>query len=464
MLVVSAIAAVSLSIYRPGYNVELQQERSSLRDGLTEQEKDLGWSPSEPQGRNKVKDGRTTFTIERAINQGMKTAWNNMEGVQCDSRCLRDIYLRATRHFQRAMSPASLVPPPARPAYPGVVGQTVSPSTFAAAYQDVSLLAPQSSPQMMSLLAAYVPQVVRAEKQLAEAIKNKQSEEGGAGAGGANGGASQFQFNLKTNDEYDVKGQRKIRKFVKPVLSSSDLENIFVKHDPDDTGYLSQRRMREALEDLGVHLTSDQLEHLIAKLYGEGLVEMENIEKDRYTLGNFRAIAEKELKWEEEHPQLVCGEGKEKLADSPRRLDRLDDCELRGQQDYNRMFFLDREKSAVQLSPSRIHSHMMGVKKLVDRWRPLLVGAGGGSGEPGAFDDPYYFCYDQYQEDPEFDACMRDLAVGKHGVYKWAQAAVAEGDPPMRAGFPKDEDEGEGEKEKREEKEESVSFLEPYEG
>lgn len=38
---------------------------------------------------------------------------------------------------------------------------------------------------------------------------------------------------------------------------------------------------------------------------------------------------------------------------------------------------------------------MLGVKKLVDKWKPLLVGAGGGSGEPGAYDDPYYFCYDQ---------------------------------------------------------------------
>jgi len=83
---------------------------------------------------------------------------------------------------------------------------------------------------------------------------------------------------------------------------------------------------------------------------------------------------------------------------------------------------------------------MRGVKKLVDKWRPLLVGAGGGSGEPGAYDDPYYFCYDQYQEDPEFSQCLRDLAERRNSfsIRKWARPALAgpgDGDAPIRSLF-----------------------------
>ena len=101
---------------------------------------------------------------------------------------------------------------------------------------------------------------------------------------------------------------------------------------------------------------------------------------------------------------------------------------------YNRMFYLDREKARQRASPRLIHRHMQGVERLVDKWKPLLVGAGGGTGEPGAFDDPYYFCYDQYQEDPEFSSCLRDLAVSKSGALrKWARPALTgteDGDQP----------------------------------
>ncbi len=83
---------------------------------------------------------------------------------------------------------------------------------------------------------------------------------------------------------------------------------------------------------------------------------------------------------------------------------------------------------------------MRGVKKLVEKWRHLLVGAGGGSGEPGAYDDPYYFCYDTYQEDPEFSQCLRDLSERRNSfsIRKWARPALAgpgDGDAPIRFFF-----------------------------
>ena len=59
-----------------------------------------------------------------------------------------------------------------------------------------------------------------------------------------------------------------------------------------------------------------------------------------------------------------------------------------------RMFYVDRRRSNARASAHQIHRQMNSVKKLADEWKPLLVGAGGGSG-PGAFDDPYFWCYDQ---------------------------------------------------------------------
>ena len=54
-----------------------------------------------------------------------------------------------------------------------------------------------------------------------------------------------------------------------------------------------------------------------------------------------------------------------------------------------------RLQSGHAASRRLIHRHMQGVARLVDKWKSWLVGAGGGSGEAGAYDDPYYFCYDQ---------------------------------------------------------------------
>ena len=59
----------------------------------------------------------------------------------------------------------------------------------------------------------------------------------------------------------------------------------------------------------------------------------------------------------------------------------MDDCNFgEGDDDtqkyYNRMWYLDREKSGHPASALLIHNHMQGVKKLVAKWKPLLVGAG----------------------------------------------------------------------------------------
>ena len=80
---------------------------------------------------------------------------------------------------------------------------------------------------------------------------------------------------------------------------------------------------------------------------------------------------------------------------------RHSDCTLGPGKEYNRMFYLDRRLSNARASQRDIRNEFSGVKKLTDEWRHLLVGGGGGSGEPGAFDSPYYFCYSNYQEDPE---------------------------------------------------------------
>jgi len=111
-------------------------------------------------------------------------------------------------------------------------------------------------------------------------------------------------------------------------------------------------------------------------------------------------------------PRLVCGEGRGKSRRGVGDVGRFGDCELRGGRDYNRMWYLDRERANKVASAAEVRQHARGVARLAAQWKHLLVGAGGGSG-PGAFDSPYWFCYDQYQEDPDFSACLRDLAESK---------------------------------------------------
>lgn len=90
-----------------------------------------------------------------------------------------------------------------------------------------------------------------------------------------------------------------------------------------------------------------------------------------------------------------------KLQCPGQEVGRHADCTLGQGKEYNRMFYLDRRLSNTRASQADIRREVQGVKTLTDQWRHLLVGAGGGSGEPGSFDSPYYFCYSNYQEDPE---------------------------------------------------------------
>ena len=205
----------------------------------------------------------------------------------------------------------------------------------------------------------------------------------------------------------------------------------------------------------------------------------------------------------EEAPVLKCGEGDKKEEDTWGKLDRMDDCNFGRkeplpedkereepemvedtsvpddddhddgdtQQYYNRMWYLDREKSGHPASARLIRNHMRGVTRLVDKWKPLLVGAGGGSGEPSSFDDPYYFCYDQYQEDPEFSQCLRDMVEHSKtfSVRKWARPAIAspgDGDAPIRPGFPELRKEWEDElkDDPTDESSKPPPSLEPYGG
>jgi len=227
----------------------------------------------------------------------------------------------------------------------------------------------------------------------------------------------QFQYKLKLNDEFDAQGQRHLRRFVE---------------DEDEEEECEEGEECEGKEGGG----------------GEG-----------GDAGQWHVVVdEKTHQPVEESPVLMCGEGDKKEQGSFGKLDRMDDCNfMDGDEDtqkyYNRMFYLDREKSGHPASARLIHNHMLGVKKLVDKWKPLLVGAGGGSGEPGAYDDPYYFCYDQYQEDPEFSQCLRDLSEHSKTfkIRKWARPALAgpgSGDAPMRPGFPNLRKEWETEMEK----------------
>lgn len=87
-------------------------------------------------------------------------------------------------------------------------------------------------------------------------------------------------------------------------------------------------------------------------------------------------------------PELKCS------GDGETKTDRLDDCKIPEGKEYNRMFYLDRRRSNVRASAQQVHRRMNGVKQLASEWKHLLIGQGGGSG-PGAFDSPYYWCYDQ---------------------------------------------------------------------
>lgn len=103
---------------------------------------------------------------------------------------------------------------------------------------------------------------------------------------------------------------------------------------------------------------------------------------------------------------------------------RHSDCTLGSGKEYNRMFFLDRRLSNARASQRDIRNEFSGVKKLTDEWRHLLVGAGGGSGKPGAFDNPYYFCYSNYQEDPEVRARDSPHMVPPHSKGQEASLRV----------------------------------------
>mmetsp|Transcript_5363 Transcript_5363/g.12949 ORF Transcript_5363/g.12949 Transcript_5363/m.12949 type:complete len:334 (-) Transcript_5363:39-1040(-) len=159
----------------------------------------------------------------------------------------------------------------------------------------------------------------------------------------------------------------------------------------------------------------------------------------------------------EDIPRLLCGEGKHKTRGHVGEIDKMGDCELKGGHEYNRMWYLDRRRSNKVATAAEVHHHMQGVKKLAAGWKHLLVGAGGGSG-PGAFDSPYYFCYDQYQEDPEFSACLRDLAESdkEFRIRRWARSSVSE-PSQMRVGFPKLRKEWEAELPEAEQPEEATS-------
>lgn len=146
-------------------------------------------------------------------------------------------------------------------------------------------------------------------------------------------------------------------------------------------------------------------------------------------------------------PAITCAHG---AATPPPpyapKLDRLDDCALGAGKTYNRMYSLDRARmNKPPAPPAAVRAHMAGVRRFVRRWGGLVTGDGGGDG-PGALDDAYYVCYDEYQEDPELEACLdrmaQDARRGPFAVRAWAardgRGATHEamGKEEERVGFP----------------------------
>jgi hypothetical protein len=364
--------------------------------------------------------GSAAEGLHSAINTGLKAAWDSLAGTVrvngCDEACIKDIYRRAFRAHNTHQ--AHVLPPKQGSEEEEkqiadrdnqLFGQVpskvdVSPSSFSEAYRDVSSIGVTAAPKVLQVLSNYLPLAVEAEKQLARAIAQRQYGQRATQMGRRAADQehhSQFQYKLRLNDEFDAQGQRHLRRFV----------------EDDD-----------------------------AEECKEGDEDCEEADDGKWYKTWHVVVDAKTHQPVEQAPTLMCGEGDKKEENTWGKQDRMDDCNFIKEGDdtqpyYNRMFYLDREKSGHPASARLIHNHMQGVRKLVDKWKPLLVGAGGGSGEPGAYDDPYYFCYDQYQEDPEFSQCLRDLSEHRKTfkIRKWARPAIAgpgDGDAPIRPGFP----------------------------
>ena len=176
---------------------------------------------------------------------------------------------------------------------------------------------------MLQVLSNYLPQAVEAEKQLARAIAQRKYGERASNAysraqmrrrAADQEHHSQFQYKLKLNDEFDAQGQHHLRRFV----------------EDDD-----EEECKEGDEDC------------------------EEADDGKWYKTWHVVVDEKTHQPVEQAPTLMCGEGDKKEANTWGKQDRMDDCNfMKGgdtQTYYNRMFYLDREKSGHPASARLIH-------------------------------------------------------------------------------------------------------------
>jgi hypothetical protein len=201
----------------------------------------------------------------------------------------------------------------------------VSPQTFSSAYRDVSSIAVAAAPKVLGLLSDYLPQAEAAEKQLARAIAQRKYKKRGqnpyrrrdmAARAADDEHHSQFQYHLKLNDEFDARGQRHLRRFVEDEDEDDEEDGGEEESEKGGSGAEGKGAKKEEAAGHGWHVVVDVKTHQPV----------------------------------EEAPVLRCGEGDDKEEDTWGKLDRLDDCnfgegDASTQKYYNRMWYLDREKS-----------------------------------------------------------------------------------------------------------------------
>ncbi len=201
----------------------------------------------------------------------------------------------------------------------------VTPQTFSSAYHDVSSIAVSAAPKVLGLLSNYLPQAEAAEKQLARAIaqhkygkrgRNPYRRRDMAARAAEEEHHPQFQYHLKLNDEFDARGQRHLRRFVEDDDNEGEEDGGEEESEKGGSGAKGKGAKDEEESGEGWHVVVDEKTHQPV----------------------------------EEEPVLMCGEGDDKEEGTWGKLDRMDDCnfgegDASTQKYYNRMWYLDREKS-----------------------------------------------------------------------------------------------------------------------